>query len=62
MRRFVLVITALLFFFMAEQAFAGDNLSNATSKIESGISSISVSVYDFKFIALPRKPEVQSVA
>ena len=40
MRRFVLVITALLFFFMAGQALAGDNLSNATSKIESGISNI----------------------
>jgi hypothetical protein len=40
MRRFVLVITALLFFFMAGQALAGDNLSNAASKIESGISNI----------------------
>jgi hypothetical protein len=40
MRRFVLVITALLFFFMAGQAFAGDNLSNAASKIKSGILNI----------------------
>lgn len=40
MRRFVLVITALLFCFIAGQAFAADNLSNAASKIESGIFSI----------------------
>ena len=39
MRRFILVITALLFF-IAGQAFAADNLSKATSKIESGISNI----------------------
>ena len=40
MRRFVLVITALLFIFIARQAFAADNLSKAASKIESGISNI----------------------
>ena len=34
MRRFVLVITTLLFF-IAGQAFAADNLSKAASKIES---------------------------
>lgn len=38
MRRFVLVITTLLFF-IAGQAFAADNLSKAASKIESGISN-----------------------
>ena len=38
MRRFVLVITALLFF-IAGQAFAEDNLSKAALKIESGISN-----------------------
>ena len=37
MKSFVLVITAFLFFFMTEQAFAGDNLSDAASKIETGI-------------------------
>jgi hypothetical protein len=39
MKRFVLVITSL-FFFMAGQALASDNLSKAASKIESGISNI----------------------
>ena len=36
MKRFVLVITAL-FFFVAGQAFAADNLSKASLKIESGL-------------------------
>jgi hypothetical protein len=40
MKRFVLVITVLLFCFMAGQALAADNLSKAASKIESGISNI----------------------
>lgn len=40
MRRFVLVVTAFLFFFMTGQAFAEDNLSSAASKIESGILNI----------------------
>jgi hypothetical protein len=40
MKRFVLVITALLFFFMAGHAFAVDNLSKAALKIESGITNI----------------------
>ena len=39
MKRFVLVITTLLFFSMSGQAFA-DNLSNATSEISSGILRI----------------------
>jgi hypothetical protein len=39
MRRFVLV-TACLFFFMTGQIFAADNLSDATSKIESGLVTI----------------------
>jgi len=40
MRRFLLVATAFMFFFIAGQAFAADNLSNAASKIESGILNI----------------------
>ena len=40
MRRFVILVTAFLFFLMAGQTFAADNLSNAASKIESGIISI----------------------
>jgi len=40
MKRLVLGITALLFCFMAGQAFAADNLNKAASKIESGISNI----------------------
>jgi len=39
MRR-VVFVTAFLFFFMTGQAFAADNLSNAASKIESGILNI----------------------
>lgn len=39
MKRLVLVITAL-FFFMAGQSFAADNLSNAAAKIESSISNV----------------------
>jgi hypothetical protein len=39
MRRFVFV-TAFLFCFMTGQAFAADNLSDAASKIESGILTI----------------------
>ncbi|KAF0154629.1 MAG: methyl-accepting chemotaxis protein [Syntrophaceae bacterium] len=39
MRRFMFV-TAFLFFFMTGQVFAADNLTNAASKIESGILSV----------------------
>lgn len=39
MRR-IMFVTAFLFFFMTGQVFAADNLTNAASKIESGILSI----------------------
>ncbi|MCX5849876.1 MAG: hypothetical protein NTW65_10545 [Deltaproteobacteria bacterium] len=40
MRRFVLLVTALLFFFMPGQTFAEDNISNTALKIEAGILNI----------------------
>lgn len=40
MKRFVLVITAFFVFSMTGQAFADNNLNDAASKIESGISNV----------------------
>jgi hypothetical protein len=40
MKRFVLLITSFFLFFMTGQVFAQNNLNNAASKIETGISNI----------------------